>query len=281
MKNQLSEIIQQIEDYCDQHKLNHRFVGGVSYGGLLNKKTTYDISITEKKVILQNHNPLTLLRNDQTIRDIDMILFCEDMKKFLAFKQFLIDIEQASWKQHKPFPLVSVENAIYETLGIRNPMNQFVTSLEVDKKNNVYLTFDDITQQIHWDSVEPWHVVLENGATFTTRNPIADYFAYQYRAPGGIKPKDIKKLVYLKILAEAVTEAGTKNTPAVNYFSEHYYLPWKDYIKKLDITTHPRIKVKKFLLVLYWTTIGTTLAHGKGALRYLLIFSNRFTGIRQ
>ena len=38
--------------------------------------------------------------------------------------------------------------------------------------------FDEIKEKISNDSLEPWTVILENGVRYTTRNPLADYYAY-------------------------------------------------------------------------------------------------------
>lgn len=281
MENQLLTTIQQIELYCNKHTLNHRFVGSVSFGGLLNDKTTYDIAITKKAVKLQDHNPVTLYRDDGTVRDIDLILFCDNQKKMLDFKKFLIDLEHVAFRHKVVFPLISVENAIYEGMNIRDPMYQFVTALEVNKKKNLFLTFDDIIQQISWESIEPWKVVLEGEekTEYTVRNPVADFYAYQFRAPGGIKPKDKEKMDYLKKLAERVIKEGREQQ--IDYLGDTYFTPWRQFIKALAQTTHPRITAKKVILAMYWSTIGTTFAHGKGVLRYVSIFSNQFTGGKQ
>lgn len=280
MDHSLSKVILAIEQYCRKKNIIHRFVGGVSYGGLLNKHTTYTIDIAEKTVRLSLHNPLSLMRIDGTIRDIDLIIFCPAKKESSHLKNYIYEMESIAAKAHTPFPVVSIENAIYEP-EIRNTTAQFVTAIEITKHNDLFLTFDDITQRISWESLEPWQVILEDGTSFTTRNPIADYYAYQVRAPGGIKPKDREKIKWLKKLSESVIDEGKKYEPTTDYTSDMYYGSWKEYMKRLDGTSHVRIRIKKFLLALYWHTIGTTLAHGKGLLRYILVFSNQFTGVKQ
>lgn len=276
----LTNAITAIEDYCRKNRISHRFVGGVSYGGLVSETTTYRINASQKTIELFGHNPLSLVRTDGTIRDIDVILFCPKRKSMQNLRNYITTLEKKAAKEHIPFPVIAMENAIYEP-EIRNTTAQFVTAIEVTKQNDVYLTFDDITQKICWQSLEPWTVILEDNTKFTTRNPIADYCAYHIRAPGGIKPKDQEKLKWLKKLSEAVTQEGKMLVPPVDYGSEVYFSSWREYMRKLDGTTHARIRLKKWLLSLYWKTIGTTFAHGKGFLRYLLVFSNQFTGVKQ
>src|SRR5579864_8247628 len=89
MNQVLSKIISDLETYCKKNTLNHRFVGSVSYGGLLNKKTTFKINIKKKEVMLEHHNKLSFLRADNSIRDIDIILFCDDRQKIDRFKKFI------------------------------------------------------------------------------------------------------------------------------------------------------------------------------------------------
>lgn len=253
-------IITTIEEYCVKHNLNHRFVGGVSFGGLVNENTSADIDNDSKTIKLINHNKETLLRSDKTVRDIDIIFFCEDRTKLTKFAAFIKRLEKEA-KNKTQFPDISYEPTIYPSFGKRNPFAQFVTALEVDKKNHLFLTFDDVQQQISWESVEPWKVVLENSVQFTVRNPIADYYAYLFRSPGGPKPKDEKKLKDLKKLADHMMKVGKKHDPVIDYASEIYYGSWQTYIDKLNKTENPVTNTKKFWLRVYWMTIGTLLAH--------------------
>src|SRR5258708_10746602 len=221
MQNQLSTIIQNIEEYCNRENINHRFVGGVSFGGLLNKQTTYQINIKQKTIHLKNHNPLLLLRSDNTVKDIDLTTLCSDQQKIKNLKTYIMTRKQTAQKDDIIFPEVSIENAIYTAKTKRSKVTQFVTALKVDKNNNLFLTFDDITQQIYWESIEPWTIRLEDKTHYTVRNPMADYYAYQFRSPAGIKPKDKEKLIYLKLLTEKIKEEGKRNK--IYYTNQEYF----------------------------------------------------------
>ncbi|HSW96700.1 MAG TPA: hypothetical protein VLF89_02650 [Candidatus Saccharimonadales bacterium] len=273
-KTSFERIISAIEIYCIKQQLNHRFVGGVSFGGLLNEKTSAEIDIDAKTIKLKRHNKETLLRNDKTIRDIDVIFFCNNKNKINKFASFITDLRK-SHGNTGTFPDISYEPTIYPHFGKRNHFSQFVTALEVDEENNLYLAFDDVQQKISWESIEPWTVILEDGLTFTVRNPIADYYAYIFRSPAGPKPKDEKKLRYVKKLAEAVVNLGKAHNPQIDYESQLYYGSWQKYIEKLNKTENPVTNTKKFWLKVYWQTIGTLFAH---------IFTrsgNNFTGVKQ
>src|SRR6266480_2576101 len=146
--NQLTTIVSTIEKYCKENNIDHRFVGSVSFGGLLTEQTKYTIFINKKLIQLRNHRPLIMIRDDQTIRDIDIILFCNDKEKIKKFKHFFTQLK----KQEQYFPLISFEATIYPSFGKRNSFLQFVTALEVDEKNQLSLAFEHIKQKISWES---------------------------------------------------------------------------------------------------------------------------------
>ena len=72
-KNNLNIYIEIIEKYCTKMKINHRFVGGVSFGGILQEKSTCEIDINKRLITIFNPRDLTLLRSDGTKKDIDLI----------------------------------------------------------------------------------------------------------------------------------------------------------------------------------------------------------------
>lgn len=270
----LESIIEQIEIYANQNNIDHRFVGGVSFGGLLNEKTTCKIDLNKKTIYLKRHNTISLERSDHTIRDIDLISFCDDAGKIKGLKKFIKKLKKHS---KRPFPDVSIEAAIHTKFKNRKYLFQFVTAYEIIG-NRLYLAFDEILQNISWKSVEPWYVVLETGLTYTVRNPIADYYAYYFRSPAGIKPKDEKKIVFVKKLADALISEGKKHKPRpIDYLSGAYYGHWKDYIEQLHSTKNTFTKSKIILMRLYWQTIGNILGHSQ----LLAGFSTQFTGVRQ
>ncbi len=278
MKNSLFTIVDLIENFCQKNKIEHRFVGSISYGGLLTKTTTWKIDIKKKRIHLYRTHELTPLREDRTIRDIDIILLSRDQTKILQLKQYLLQLKQ-EYQTKTPFPLISIEAAIYPKFGKRNPLLQLVTGLEVDKNNQIYLTFDVIKQPISRKSLEPWTLILPNNHAYTTRNPIADYYAYIFRSPAGIKPKDIIKVQLLQKLSSDIMQQGKKKN--IDYLADNYYGNWKKFIAKLEKSDTFTIRTKKYLLRNYWRTIGTDVAHGKGIWSLFLSFSNQFTGVKQ
>ncbi len=280
----LYSTIQQIENYCNEYDIPHRFVGGVSYAGLLNPETTYNLDLPAKTIQFSNHNPLELIRADGSVKDIDMIIFTPDEKKVIGLHTFVAGLRKQALEANDLFPDVSIEATIYPSLGTRNALLQFVTALEVDTNatfgdGNIYFAFDDLKQTISWKSLEGWTIYLQNGTHYTVRNPIADYLAYHFRSPSGLKPKDKEKVLRLKQLADEVMELGKEQ--GIEYDSKDYYQPWKRYTDRLTHRTG-LTGVKAVIMRVYWATIGTTLAHGKGFIGSILTkFANQFTGIKQ
>lgn len=269
----LKSMVRAIEEFSKTNHIDHRFVGGMSYGGLLNDKSTYKIDVARRSVQLTQHNALQLLRPDKSVRDIDLILCTYQPDKLPALKKFLNHLKWQVRLKMGFTPPISFESP--SPFGSRpQGVMQYVTIMQV-KNDRVYLVFDTIHQYISRASLEPWTVVLKDGTTYTTRNPIADYFAYQFRSPAGVKPKDLTKMIYLKKIADAVVAAGKKR--GIDYMSNEYYGPWQTYIDKLKHSTLPSVRSKRFITRLYWQTIGTTLAHGRGIGKPIFAIFNFFT----
>lgn len=279
MKISVLPIVNDIEVFCKQENIDHRFVGGVSYGGLLTKGTKWKIDISKKIIQLTNYNTLALKRKDNTVRDIDIIIFCQDKKKITLLKQYISLLKKKTSQERVPFPLVSIEATLYPNLGKRSTLFQFVSALEVNKKKQLFLVFQTVRQFITWKSIEPWTVHLYNSISFTTRNPVADYYAYMFRSPAGIKPKDIKKIQRLQKLTSSVIIQGKKSQ--IDYLSDAYFGTWKTFIEQLEKSGDFTIRIKKYILKTYWESIGTKIAHGSGIWSILLSLSNQFTGIKQ
>jgi hypothetical protein len=282
----MQDIISRIEEFCTKENINHRFVGGVSFGGLLNKQTTYEVNIAKKEIKLFNHNILKLTRSDRSVKDIDIIYFCNNGQKVKLLKKFIASIIDETDNTVSFKPSITVEGAIYLPWQKRNKILQFVTTIEVQSNDysqntDVSLTFDSLSQKISWESLEPWTVILEDRTKYTVRNPIADYYAYQFRAPCGLKPKDKHKMKNLQNLMNEVIKKGQED--AIDYTSAKYFKPWQAFVTKIDKSKSFSIMIKKGITRWYWRTIGTSLAHGKGFLGGFLLhaFSNKFTGVKQ
>lgn len=266
--NNFEKIILDIEKYCNTHNINHRFVGSSSFGGLLNNKTSWKINFSNKEIILIDNNRLSEKRSDKSYRDIDLIVFEKDIKKIEVLKLFYKN------KFHNQ-PILSIENAIFYPKKI-NTILQFVTSIYIDENHLPNLIFGDIKEKISWKSLDKWKIILDNNLIFSVRNPIADYYAYHFRSPGGIKPKDLKKIKLLKTLTNDFFKKGKKIK--IDFKTSLYYHPWIKFINKLKNNNNFNLGFKKIFMKIYWKTIGNYLAHGKGFSKPLQLLSNHFTG---
>ncbi len=257
----LPYMIHQIETYANKHKLDHRFVGGVSYGGLLTEATTYDISIPTRTITLKNHKAFELLRADGSARDIDLITLNTDHEEMTELATFVEALEAEMKERLGYIPPISYEG-VFKKNEHPPGLLDFVTTLHREK-DDYFLVFDLVQQPISKASLEPWTLQLEDGLTYTTRNPIADYFAYQCRSPAGIKPKDVSKIIYLSQLVKAMCREGKKYR--IDYMSHEYYGTWQEFINQLEHSPLPSVQRKRAITRLYWSTMGTAFAHGRGA----------------
>lgn len=267
----MDSILQELENFCQKQHIPHRFVGGVSFGGLLNKETTWEINIKNRIIILKRHNQLNLLRQDGTIKDIDLILLTSDVSQKDRFLNFIHVIKNSYLR----FPSISIE--LEKESDKHKTYLQFVTAIVKDKKEVLFLSFDAISERISTESLEPWKLILEDGKKITVRNPIGDYYAYQFRSPSGVKKKDKEKLMLLKNLTEDMIETGLREN--IDFMSSEYYGAWQKYTEKLRMTHNKITVIKKYIMNIYWNTIGTSFAHESGIFGKLFSFlSDKFTG---
>lgn len=281
------EIIDQIEQYCQEMGLDHRFVGG-TFTDFIGRNTEYKIDIANHTIELINPNGSTMTRKDNTIKDVDLVLFSADRTNILKAREEFRRRRLEAQKNGKPFPNISAETAWHPGWPKRNNLKQMVTVFEFDENGQPYLAFGSIKKPINPESLAPWKVIIEDGRKITTFHPLGHLECYYLRSPSGVKKKDTEpidsydgagkkpysKLDMLERLAEKVlaegrtTEVDDKNT----------FRGWREYTNVLQNTPDPLIRVKAAMLSVYWGTIGTPLAHGVGPLRGLSTLSNRFTG---
>lgn len=278
----LHGIVSQIEAICQEEGVPHRFVGGVAYSGLLTEKTTFKIDVEKKTVILKNHLKLPVFRVDGTVRDIDLITFANDPDKLSRLKERFVRLALESGLRSK-FPFISVENAIFNNDKKHNKVFQFVCSISIEGqafgKGKVYLVYENISEEISWESLEAWTVKLEDGTSYTVRNPYGDLLGYLVRTPIGFKPKDRQKLALMEPLVDKTIEAGRE--AGIDYFSDRYYGPWLNFFQKMA-SAGGRVGLKREIIKTYWDIFGTKLAHGKGPVAKVISrLGNQFTGIKQ
>lgn len=285
-----SKIAANVDNTLRKHNLDHRLVGGILPDLLnLNVIRTAQIDPVERKLFLPDHINPTLLRNDGTVKDLDVITFSPNINSHQSALMEIAKKEKQAKSQGHPYPFVALERTRYSGQAKINQLSEFVSSFVVDENNQLHLKYDSISEPITKKSVEEWTVQLRDGTTLTMFNPCAHVLRYPMRGPAGVKKKDkipipdplapygyTNKISLLMTLSARVQEEGLKY--GIDYNSEEYYAPWKRFI--LNLLKHPNanIKAKGFIAKLYWDTFGTALAHGKGVFKPLSRFSTKFTG---
>lgn len=287
LKSDYIRIINEIEKYCQESGLDHRFVGG-TLTDLIGPQTEFEIDIDRKRINLKNPNYPSLIRSDGTSKDVDLAVFTPDKTKFEAAKQLFKEWGLKAREGGLQFPHISVEAAKHPNWQPRrNKFKQFVTVFEYDQEGNPYLTFGSIDQKINPDSLEPWTIEAEHGIKISTFNPVAHTLCYALRVPSGVKKKDkevigtdysgkpYNKMGMIGRLAHEMLTTGREK--GIDYKSE-YYTDWINYIHTLSRKPDLLTKIKGMITGLYWDTIGTKVAHGAGVFAKLSTLSNRFTG---
>lgn len=259
-ENALAYMIAAIEKYAQKHNVDHRFVGGVSYGGLLDEKTTYTVDIQKKIIKLHKHRSFEFVRADGSVRDIDLIVLNQNTEIIDDFSRYIQTLKWDIKQRLHILPPISFEG-VFKKREKPPGLLEYVTTLHYSAEG-YFLVFDKVSQRIPSESLEPWTIQLENGLTYTTRNPIADYYAYQFRSPAGIKPKDVTKILHLSKLVDTMLEQGRKKR--INFMDAAHYGPWLDFIYQLERSTDPSVQRKRAITRWYWSTLGTAFSHGRG-----------------
>lgn len=277
------EQIERIQEACEDLDINHRFVGG-TLTDLINPGTKARFDFGIDIIRLNGYTSPKLYRSDGTVKDVDLISFAENPSDFRRAKRTLARIEKDAKEEGIRFPHVSIESTRFPDFPPRNPFLQLVSGFEVDEKGDLFLTYDRIRQKIDWETVSPWRVVLDDGTSFTTLNPFAHALRYSMRVPFGIKNKDreVKKengLIYNKMspyvdlaleFAERAEDRGINMT--------ELYSPWIEFIARMRLDRSFQMKAKRLGTDLYWSSLGTALAHGRGLFSPFASLGDRFTG---
>lgn len=278
------EVLAKAEEILVEAGVDHRFVGGV-IANPITLDTRVVIDPIAKRAELYSHEQLSLVRSDGTVRDIDLIGFSIDRERYTQARIRLREEKKTARSEGLPYPPISIEPTHYPSWPERSRLRQCVSTIDVDARKLLYLTFGGISQEIPWQTMEPWKVVFENGLELTTINPFAIPKRYYMRNPAGLKAKDREPIEYrdgvgyskiglLERLAESVREQGVAQS--IDYLEA--YKSWDQFLDKLLNNPDPLTRLKAIGTRVYWDTIGTTFAHGRGIFQPLASLGDRFTG---
>ncbi|OGD87242.1 hypothetical protein A3H83_00010 [Candidatus Roizmanbacteria bacterium RIFCSPLOWO2_02_FULL_39_8] len=267
------QIISDIESYCRENELDHRFVGG-TVTDLIGPETEFQIDVAERRIKLINANKPRMIREDGSVKDMDLVVFTKSREEFLRAKSEFERKEAEAKTQNKPFPQISIESAYQPDWPKRNKLKQFVSAFEFNQNGSSHLAFGDTTQEISPETLQPWTINIDGWNQITVFNPVAHRLCYELRVPSGLKPKDVAKMPPLENFAYAVITAGLDS--GIDY--RIVYNSWWTYIQKLQRFPDPLTKVKGKITEVWWKTLGTSVTHGKGMLGNLSRFNNKMNG---
>lgn len=293
-RERYKNILVKTENYCVTTGADHRFVGG-TIADLLSPNTNISVDPERQMVILKNYPPLTVLRPDGSVKDIDVIFFTKSFAVFQTARQDFASWQKEAKRNSVPFPAISAEAARHPHWSPRNSLRQFVTAWEIDSNNIPSLNFGSVHQPINPLTIEPWTYKLEDDQIkLTGLNPFGFALCYVLRVPSGVKMKE-------KHIDEYVRGYKDDGTPVMAKFnkmslvmglaaqthreSQNYsrdlkarHKEWIDYIHSLQYTDDSSIRLKAAVTDWYWRHLGTKIAHGKGFLGMLSRFNDRMSG---
>src|SRR5574337_1199464 len=113
------DVLSKAEEIFGKSGVEHRFVGG-AIANPVTLNTIVDVNPLLHTADFDCYAPLSLVRSDDSIRDIDAKGF--------------------------PYPPVSIEPTSYPGWPKRNKLLQFVSTLDVDDGGNLSLNFGEVTQ---------------------------------------------------------------------------------------------------------------------------------------
>ncbi len=278
------DTVSRAEEIFNQAEVEHRFVGGI-VTDTLGADTIVKVDSLNRQANIYYHRPFSLIRPDQTVKDLDVIGFSLYPESYREAERKLAEEARLAKQKGLPYPDISTEATYYPGWRKRNRTIQLVSTFDVDDEEKLYLNFGSISQQIPWETVDPWVMTFDGGLKFTTINPVGLMKCYSLRTYAGIKKKDLAPAVLHEGVAYSKMDLIARAAQFVDdqafldqqeYFG--IYQSWDEYTDRL--LNHPDglTRVKALVTRLYWNTIGPSVAHGRGWVRPLVSFNSKFTG---
>ena len=252
---------------------------------LIGIETQVRIAAAERIAIFTSHKKPSLVREDRSIRDLDAIGFSRFPDTYQEARRLLREETVKARGLDLPYPPISIEPTHYPNWPRRNRWFQFVSTIDADSNGGLHLTFGSIDQPTPQRTFEPWTIRFDGGLTLTSINPYGLPWRYWMRNASGLKKKDqvpevvqngipYSKLDMLTIIARSVLEQSL--TQGEDYMK--LYETWDQFIDTL--LNHPDhlTKAKALITRVYWETVGTAFAHGRGILKPFANMGDWFTG---
>lgn len=277
------DVVARLEEVFGASGVEHRFVGGV-IANPVNLHTIVSVNLPQRTADFRNFSQLSLIRGDNSVRDIDAIGFSTDQATYAEARARVKEEAGKAKTKGLPYPPVSIEATSYPGWPRRNKLLQFVSTLDVDEAGVLGLNFGEVNQPTPWETFEPWHASFGQ-LRIKSINPYGIYLRYFMRNASGLKKKDREPVEFegeigyskvdllTRISDQVQAQAGEFN---MDYFAG--YESWREFIRKLKEEPDPLTWSKAFATKLYWNTVGTAFAHGAGIFKPLAHLGDRFTG---
>ncbi len=237
------DVLAKAEEILTDSGVDHRFVGGAIANHII-PGTSVTIDGNARTAIFDSFSIPSLIRSDGSVRDLDAIGFSPHPETYEEARKRFEEERRAAGKRGLPYPPVSIEPTYYPDWPSRNRLLQLVSTLDVDRKGDLHLTFGAIDQPTPWETMEPWKMVFGNAYKLTAINLVGLPLRYYMRNPSGLKKKDqtpeaskngasYSKVAILQKVADSVKKQGLDQ--GADYAT--LYNSWEKFIDTL--THHP------------------------------------------
>lgn len=273
------DTLSKTEEILTESGVDHRFVGGVITNSI-DLATIVILNSGSRKIVLESPRQTSVIREDGSISDMDIIGFSRDKDTYKEAERKLAEEARKAKQKKLPYPTRSIEATHYPNWRARFRLLQFVSTFDVDNQGELSLNFGKVHQPIPDETIAPWEINLADGLRLTSINPVGLLKCYYLRNAAGLKKKDTEPIVavsevsYSKIdmlakVADIVIEQGLLQ-------GEDYrqiFASWDQYIDNL--LNHPDgvTAFKGWGTKIFWDRFGKGLAHGP-----LAPLANKFTG---
>lgn len=235
------------------------YVGGVVSSRIGPNTSLGHVNTITQSFSLQNEVPYNPVRNDGTVRDIDVVAFCEDLPMF--------QVAKAEMEAAFPEVPISIEGVRYPGWPERKRYKQFVVGNDIDQEGDVQFAFDDVRMSMPKEAFEVWQLQTAEGLILPVFSPATHAMRYLVRVPSGLKPKDDgEKFSSLMHLAnEFTTHIGELDPVKDGEYFNAVYVPWVDFLQRCqEVSPYSFTGAKVMVDRVWWNTIGEKIANGNG-----------------
>lgn len=263
-----------INERLNGYGVPYVFVGGAVSARVGPDTTLGRVNTVSQTFSLDHAKQYNTKRADGTVRDVDVISFCEDPVMFRVMEE---DMRRAF-----PDVPISIEPMHYPHWPKRSKLKQFVVGNDVNPDGSIDFVFDDLRQTMPSEAFDVWRLQTDEGDMLPVFNPATHAMRYLVRVPSGLKPKDDgEKLASLMRLADEFAQRIGELDPVKDdvYFTA-IYEPWLSFIAACqEVPAYRLTGIKTRIDRLFWNTIGEAMGNGRGPIGKLTAkLGSKFSG---